>query len=104
MCMGTGEELRVVWCSKGCETEVYDVTLAVQPSNGQHSERGKGEFGVQLEGSKVQFLLFADDLVLVAENEEDTKRNVEVLNEVITKINGRPSMINAELCLFLAIK
>ena len=41
--------------------------------------------GVQLEGSKVQFLLFADDLVLVAENEEDIKKNAEVLNEVMEK-------------------
>ena len=41
--------------------------------------------GVQLEASKLQFLLFADDLVLVAENEEDTKRNVEVLNEVMAR-------------------
>ena len=41
--------------------------------------------GVQLEGSKVQFLLFADDLVLVAENEEDIKKNAEVLNEVMVK-------------------
>ena len=41
--------------------------------------------GVQLEGSKVQFLLFADDLVLVAENEEDIKKNAEVLNEVMKK-------------------
>ena len=40
---------------------------------------------MQLEGSKVQFQLFADDLVLVAENEEDIKRNVEVLNEVMAK-------------------
>ena len=38
MCMGTGEELRVVWCSEGCETGVYDVTVAVQPSDGQYSE------------------------------------------------------------------
>ena len=47
--------------------------------------------GVQLEASKLQFLLFADDLVLVAENEEDTKRNVEVLNEVMArwKMKGR---------------
>ena len=41
--------------------------------------------GVQLEGSKVQFLLFADDLVLVAENEEDIKKNAKVLNEVMKK-------------------
>lgn len=30
---------------------------------------------------KVQVLMFADDLVLVAEKGVDTKRNVEVLNE-----------------------
>ena len=41
--------------------------------------------GVQLEGSKVQFLLFAEFLVLVAENEEDIKKNAEVLNEVMKK-------------------
>ena len=41
--------------------------------------------GVQLEGSKVQLLLFADDLMLVAENEEDIKKNAEVLNEVMKK-------------------
>ena len=34
--------------------------------------------GVQLEASMVQFLMFADDLVLRTEKEEDTKRNVEV--------------------------
>ena len=40
--------------------------------------------GVQLEASKLKFL-FADDLVLVAENEVDTKRNVEELNEVMAR-------------------
>ncbi len=40
---------------------------------------------MQLERSKVQFLLFADDLVIVAENEEDMKTNAEVLNEVMAK-------------------
>ena len=40
---------------------------------------------VQLKVSKLQFLLFAADLVLVAENEEDTKGNVEVLNEVMAR-------------------
>ena len=41
--------------------------------------------GVQLEESTVQFLLFADDLVLVVENEDDIKKNAEVLNEVMKK-------------------
>ena len=35
--------------------------------------------GVQLEGSRVQFLLFGDDLVLVAENEEDKKEMLKCL-------------------------
>ena len=41
--------------------------------------------GVQLEASKVQFLMFADDLAVVTEKGEDMKRNIEVLNEVMTK-------------------
>ena len=41
--------------------------------------------GVQLEATKLQFLLFTDDLVLVAENEVDAKRNVEELNEVMAR-------------------
>ena len=48
--------------------------------------------GVQLEGSKVQFLLFADDLVLVAENEEDIKKNAEVLNEVMKKMEDEDKL------------
>ena len=41
--------------------------------------------GEQLEASKVQFLMFADDLAVVTEKEEYIKRNVEVLKEVMTK-------------------
>ena len=41
--------------------------------------------GVHLEASKVQFLMFVDNLAVVTEKEEDMKRNVEVLNEVMTK-------------------
>ena len=80
-----GKNSDVVGCNKGSETRVHDVTLAVQLSNGQYTEGSKGELpgGVQLEINELQFLLFADDLVLVAENEVDTKRNVEVHNEVI---------------------
>ena len=48
-------------------------------------ERESFQGGVQLERSKVQFLLFADDLVLVDENEEDIKKNAEVLNELMKK-------------------
>ena len=43
------------------------------------------QVGVQLEGSNVQFLLLADNLVLVGENEVEIKRNVEVLTEVMAK-------------------
>ena len=41
--------------------------------------------GVQLNGSKAHFLLFADDLVLVAEKEEGVKGNVEAHSEVMAK-------------------
>ena len=41
--------------------------------------------GVQLAASKVQFLMFADDLAVVTEKGEDMKRNVEVLNDAMTK-------------------
>ena len=47
---------------------------------------------MQLEGSVVQFLLFADDLVLVAENEEDIKKNEEVLNEVMKKMEDEDKL------------
>lgn len=39
---------------------------------------------MQLEVSKLQFLMFAVDVVLVAEKEEDTK-NVDMLNEVMAR-------------------
>ena len=78
MCTGTREELRVVWCSEGRET----VGCTMSPwlfnlvmDNTVREVRESFQGGVQLEGNEVQFLLFADDLVLVAENEEDTKRN-----------------------------
>ena len=41
--------------------------------------------GVKLEESDVQFLLFADDLILVAEREEDVENNLNILDEVMAK-------------------
>ena len=41
--------------------------------------------GVKLEESNVQFLLFADDLILVAEREEDVENNLNILDEVMAK-------------------
>ena len=60
MCTGTGEELKLVWCNEGSQTRVHNVALAVQLSNGQYTDGSNGEFagGVQLEASKLQFLLF----------------------------------------------
>ena len=41
--------------------------------------------GVKLEESNVQFLLFVDDLILVAEREEDVENNLNILDEVMAK-------------------
>ena len=40
---------------------------------------------VKLEDRNVQFLLFADDLMLVAEKEEDVERNLKILDGVMAK-------------------
>ena len=40
---------------------------------------------VQLEETLVQLLLFADNLMLVAEKDEDVERNLKTLDEVIVK-------------------
>ena len=41
--------------------------------------------GVELRENTVQLLLFADDLLLVTEEEEDTQTNLRVINEVMQK-------------------
>ena len=45
----------------------------------------KFEGGVEMEMSTIQLLLFADDLMLVTERDEDVVRNIKVLDEVMTK-------------------
>ena len=40
---------------------------------------------VEMETSTIQLLLFADDLMLVTERDEDAERNVKLLNEVMMK-------------------
>ena len=57
--------------------------------------RQKSVGGVQMEETVVQLLLFADDLMLVAENNADVERNLRVLDEVIE--NGRCQLIGGRL-------
>ncbi len=57
--------------------------------------RQKSVGGVQMEETVVQLLLFADDLMLVAENNADVERNLRVLDEVIE--NGRCRLIGGRL-------
>ena len=40
---------------------------------------------MELETGTIQLLLFADDLMLVAERDKDADRNVKVLDEVMKK-------------------
>ena len=68
---------------QGCTMSPWLFNLVMDSIVREARESFQG--GVQLEGSKVQFLLFADDLVLVAENEEDIKKYAKVLNEVMAK-------------------
>ena len=70
---------------QGCTMSPWLFNLVMDSIVREARESCQG--GVQLEGNKVQFLLYADDLVLVDENEEDIKKNAEVLNEVMK--NGR---------------
>ena len=72
----------VMGVRQGCTMSPWLFILVMDSIVREARESFQG--GVQLEGSKVQFLLFADDLVLVAEN-EDIKKNAEVLNEVMKK-------------------
>ena len=49
--------------------------------------------GIKLDGGNVQLLLFVDDLMLMAEKDEDMEKNLMILDEVMTewkmKINWR---------------
>ena len=86
---------------QGKNSEWFEVTMGVRQGSTMspwlfnvvidsivREARESFQGGVQLEGSKVQFLFFADDLVLVAEN-EDIKKNAEVLKEVMAKWSMR---------------
>ena len=48
-------------------------------------EKGRFSGGKKLEERKVEFFLFADDLTLVAEKEEDVECNLRILDDVMAK-------------------
>ena len=56
--------------------------------------------GVKLEERNVQFLLFADDLMLVAEKEEDVERNLQK-----TQVHGLNKIWSErQMCLFTFLR
>ena len=73
---------------QGCPMSpwLFNIFLDMVAREAQASFQG----GVCLDTCQVQVLLFADDTVLVAENEEDLKHNIKALQEAIKpSIEGR---------------
>ena len=66
---------------QGCTLSLWPFNLFLDNIVREARESYQG--GVQLEFK--HFLMFADDLALVNEKDKDMKRNVEGLNEVMTK-------------------
>ena len=68
---------------QGCVMSPWLIDLYMDHVVREVKERFSGD--VKLEERNVQFLLFADDLMLVAEKEEDVERNLQILDNVIAK-------------------
>ena len=68
---------------QGCVMSPWLFNLYMDHILREAKERFSG--GVKLEERNVQFLLFADDLMLVAEMEEDVERNLQILDDVMAQ-------------------
>ena len=68
---------------QGCVMSPWLFNLYMDHILREAKERFSG--GVKLEERNVQFLLFADDLMLVAETEEDVERNLQILDDVMAQ-------------------
>ena len=75
---GVGQGVR-----QGCTMSPWLFNIFMDNIVREAKQRFEG--GVEMETGKIQLLLFADDLMLVTERDEDAERNVKVLDEVMMK-------------------
>ena len=67
---------------KGCAMSLWLLNVYMDHIPREAKERFSG--GVKLDDRNVQFLLFAHDLMIMAEKDEDSERNLRILDEVMT--------------------
>ena len=75
---GVGQGVR-----QGCTMSPWIFNIFMDNIVREAKQRFDG--GVEMETGTIQFILFADDLMLVTERDKDAERNVKVLDEVMTK-------------------
>ena len=68
---------------QGCVMSPWLFNLYMNHTVREAKERFSG--GVKVEERNVQFLLFADDLMLVTVKKEDVERNLQILDNVMAK-------------------
>ena len=75
---GVGQGVR-----QGCTMSPWLFNIIMDNIVREAKQRFEG--GVEMETGTIQLLLFADDLMLATERDEDAERNVKVLDEVMMK-------------------